>query len=235
MLTILIQIPEDGGLVHAPVVLSVYVLAIAVVAVVVVAHVSHLTVLVPVVRGACALVSLRWAVAVVSISHISVAVNTIFLGAPVFEVVRISLRNSSENSVFIDLIVSFHGTDGPVVGLLPNEAVSDHVPWEYVEHDAIKQPIVESIEREHIVPLEWTPHEVLTLHEELCQYIVVHAGSNSSCLWIVVVLDEVESIPDEVVREHDGWHWCPEPDHRRDPLKHLVTPIEDWPWHEKHV
>ena len=94
----MIQIPEDGCLVHAPVGLSVHVLAIAVVTVVVVAHVSHLAVLVPVVGGACALVALRWAVAVEPVSHISVAVKSVFLGAPVLEVVRISLWDSSENS-----------------------------------------------------------------------------------------------------------------------------------------
>lgn len=117
-------------MIHTPINFSVYVLALAVITVVIVTHVSHLTFLIPVVWSAGALVTLGWAVAVISITHIAVAVNSIFFCAPVFNVVRISRWDSSENSVFVNLVVSLYSSYSPVVGLLSNEGLGDLIPWE---------------------------------------------------------------------------------------------------------
>ena len=117
-------------MVHTPINLSVYVLALAVITVVIVTHVSHLTFLIPVVWSAGALVTLGWAVAVISITHIAVAVNSISFRAPAFNDVRISRWDSSENSVFVNLVVSLYSSYSPVVGLLSNEGLGDLIPWE---------------------------------------------------------------------------------------------------------
>lgn len=117
-------------MIHAPINFSVYVLALTVIAVVIVAHVSHLAFLIPVVWSTGALVTLGWTVAVIPITHIAVAVNSIFFGAPVFNVIRISRGDSSEDSVFVNLVVSFYSSDCPVVGLLSDEGLSDLIPWE---------------------------------------------------------------------------------------------------------
>jgi hypothetical protein len=126
----LVEVPKDRGLVHAPVNLSVYVLSITVVSIMVVAHISNLTSLIPGVRGASALVSLRRAVAIVAVSNIPVTVDSIFLCAPVFNVVRIGLRDSSENSIFVNLVVSLYSSNSPVVGLLSDKGIGDLIPRE---------------------------------------------------------------------------------------------------------
>ena len=133
-------------MVHAPVALSVYVLAIAVVTVVVIAHVSHLSVRVPVVWGACALVALRWAIAIEPISNVAVAINSVFFSAPVLDVIWISFGDSSEKPVFVYLVVSLNGSNSPVISLLPDKTFHDLVPWEEMEHNAIKPPVLEAIE-----------------------------------------------------------------------------------------
>ena len=117
-------------MVSAPVVLSVYVLTIAIVPVVVVAHVSNLSFRVPVVWSTRALVALGWAIAVVTVSHVAIAINTVFFSAPVLIVVRIGRRNSSKKFVFVNLVVPLHSSNRPVVSLLSDKALHDLVPRE---------------------------------------------------------------------------------------------------------